>query len=51
MKYFGELTGIEYPYEKYDQIIVDEFMFGGMENITLHTIQIELCTISMLRQM
>ena len=24
-----------YPYEKYDQIIVDEFMFGGMENITL----------------
>ena len=35
MKYFGELTGIEYPYEKYDQIIVDEFMFGGMENITL----------------
>ena len=35
MKYFGDITGIEYPYEKYDQIIVDEFMFGGMENITL----------------
>ena len=35
MKYFGEATGIEYPYEKYDQIIIDDFMFGGMENITL----------------
>jgi len=35
MKYFGEVTGIEYPYEKYDQIILDDFMFGGMENITL----------------
>ena len=35
MKVFNDLTGIPYPYEKYDQIIVDEFMFGGMENITL----------------
>ena len=35
MEYFGEVTGVEYPYEKYDQIIVDDFMFGGMENITL----------------
>ena len=35
MKYFGEVTGIEYPFEKYDQVILDDFMFGGMENITL----------------
>lgn len=35
MRVFNDLTGIPYPYEKYDQIIVDEFMFGGMENITL----------------
>ncbi|MBT3607491.1 MAG: M1 family metallopeptidase [Candidatus Marinimicrobia bacterium] len=35
MKYFGDVTGIEYPYEKYDQVIIDDFMFGGMENITL----------------
>ena len=35
MRYFEEFTGIEYPYEKYDQIILDDFMFGGMENITL----------------
>ena len=33
--YFNELTGIPYPYEKLDQIIVDDFMWGGMENITL----------------
>jgi len=35
MSYFGEVTGVEYPYEKYDQIILDDFMWGGMENITL----------------
>ena len=35
MQYFGKFTGIEYPYEKYDQIILDDFIFGGMENITL----------------
>ena len=35
MKYFNEVTGVEYPFEKYDQIILDDFMFGGMENITL----------------
>ena len=29
------MTGIPYPYEKLDQIIVDDFMWGGMENITL----------------
>ena len=35
MSFFGKETGVEYPYEKYDQIIVADFMFGGMENITL----------------
>ena len=35
MKYFNNVTGIEYPFEKYDQVIVADFMFGGMENITL----------------
>ncbi|MBT6018208.1 M1 family metallopeptidase [bacterium] len=33
--YFNNLTGVSYPFEKYDQIIVSEFMWGGMENITL----------------
>ena len=35
ISYFNELTGIEYPFEKYDQVIVSDFMWGGMENITL----------------
>ena len=35
MAYFDNVTGIKYPYEKYDQVILDDFMFGGMENITL----------------
>ncbi|MBL7014454.1 MAG: M1 family metallopeptidase [Candidatus Marinimicrobia bacterium] len=35
ISYFNQLTGVNYPYEKYDQIIIEDFMFGGMENITL----------------
>ena len=35
MKYFNDVTGVDYPFEKYDQVIVSDFMFGGMENITL----------------
>lgn len=34
---FEELTGIDYPYNKYDQTIVANFQFGGMENITATT--------------
>ena len=35
LEYFNEITGVNYPFEKYDQAIVSEFMWGGMENITL----------------
>lgn len=35
IRFFNEKTGLSYPYEKYDQIIIEDFMFGGMENITL----------------
>lgn len=34
---FEELTGIKYPFNKYDQTIVASFQFGGMENITATT--------------
>lgn len=34
---FEEVTGINYPFSKYDQTIVDDFGFGGMENITATT--------------
>lgn len=34
---FEEATGVPYPFNKYDQTIVDEFQFGGMENVTATT--------------
>lgn len=37
MKVYEELTGIDFPYNKYDQTVVANFQFGGMENITATT--------------
>ena len=37
MRVFEELTGVEYPFPKYDQTIVAGFQFGGMENMTATT--------------
>ncbi|MHA2611767.1 MAG: M1 family aminopeptidase [bacterium JZ-2024 1] len=39
MEFFENYTGIPYPYKKYSQVCVREFLFGGMENIsaTTHT--------------
>jgi aminopeptidase N len=34
---YEELTGVVFPYNKYDQTIVASFQFGGMENITATT--------------
>lgn len=34
---FEELTGVAFPFNKYDQTIVADFNFGGMENITATT--------------
>ena len=38
MEVFGELTGVKYPYEKYDQTTVQDFIFGGEENINATTL-------------
>ncbi len=35
---FSELTGIPYPYEKYAQVCVADFIFGGMENTSATTL-------------
>jgi aminopeptidase N len=35
---FSELTGIPYPYAKYSQVVVQDFIFGGMENVTATTV-------------
>lgn len=37
LRVFEEITGVKYPYNKYDQTIVSGFTFGGMENITATT--------------
>jgi len=37
MKFFSEYIGVEYPYEKYAQVAVSEFIWGGMENISATT--------------
>lgn len=38
MKVFSEATGVRYPYAKYSQVIVQDFIFGGMENISATTL-------------
>jgi len=37
LRVFEDLTGVGYPFNKYDQTIVSGFTFGGMENITATT--------------
>jgi aminopeptidase N len=34
---FSRLTGVDFPWEKYDQIVAPDFIFGGMENVTATT--------------
>jgi aminopeptidase N len=35
---FEELTGVRYPYERYGQVFVWDFLFGGMENASMTTL-------------
>jgi aminopeptidase N len=35
--HFSEVTGVPYPWNKYAQIVVADFIFGGMENTTATT--------------
>jgi aminopeptidase N len=34
LKIFEEATGVAYPFNKYEQVVVSDFKDGGMENIT-----------------
>lgn len=36
--FFSRITGVEYPYEKYDQVAVHDFIFGGQENVSATTL-------------
>ncbi len=38
MKFFNETIGFRYPWEKYAQVIVADFMNGGMENTSASTL-------------
>jgi aminopeptidase N len=37
IRFFGQMTGQPYPYSKYAQVCVPDFVAGGMENITATT--------------
>jgi aminopeptidase N len=34
---FGRLTGVPFPWSRYSQVVVKDFIFGGMENTTATT--------------
>ena len=38
LAFLTELTGVPYPYDKYSQVCVENFPFGGMENISATTL-------------
>lgn len=35
---FGRLTGVPFPWGRYSQVVVQDFIFGGMENTTATTL-------------
>jgi aminopeptidase N len=37
MELFSTLTGVPYPWPRYDQVVVHDFVFGGMENVACTT--------------
>ena len=52
MQVFENLTGVNFPYNKYDQTTVSSFQFGGMENITATTMadtEIAMANVDFLR--
>ncbi len=38
LAFFSDYTGVRYPYAKYSQVAVANFMWGGMENISATTL-------------
>lgn len=44
MEFFSDRTGVPYPYEKYAQVVVADFTFGGMENTSV-TLLTERCLV------
>lgn len=44
VEYFEDLIGVKYPWNKYAQVTIDEFMYGGMENTTATTLN-DICLV------
>jgi len=38
LRYFNSLLGVRYPWPQYSQVMLDNFMYGGMENTTATTL-------------
>lgn len=38
MNFFEKEIGVAYPWDKYDQVTISDFMWGGMENTSLTTL-------------
>lgn len=38
LKFFEDYFGVKYPYEKYSQVTVQDFVYGGMENSSCTTL-------------
>jgi aminopeptidase N len=38
IEHFSQITGIPFPWSRYSQIVVSDFIFGGMENTTATTL-------------
>jgi aminopeptidase N len=41
IKFFEKYFGTKYPYNKYSQVTVEDFMYGGMENSSCTTLTID----------
>jgi aminopeptidase N len=41
IRFFEEYFGINYPYEKYSQVTVQDFVYGGMENSSCTTLTLD----------
>ena len=38
IRFSSRATGVDYPFEKYDQVAVRDFIFGGQENVSATTL-------------
>jgi aminopeptidase N len=42
LRFFNETIGVRYPWEKYAQVLIDNFIYGGMENTSATSLMDEI---------